>query len=169
MMSIEFRNLATLADASQPLLIGIPAATWTAVIVFVLGSILNWVYRILDRKRRSYVERLDSTMRILAELRKQMDIYRNGGAEWDQRSLIESEITRNLLLIKVNRHETQDIQNWVYRVSDAIKYDEQWQDVEIYEKCIAQPLLAWVEEDITRLWFRKRNKSEKFTPTQFDF
>lgn len=163
----DAQHLVIVASRIGPDFSLIPAATWTAVVVFVASSVLSFVYRMIDRKRRIYVERLESTMGILAELRKQMDVYKNGGVEWSHRSLIESEITRNLLIIKVNRHETQDVHDWVSRVSEAIRYDEQWQNVEIYEKCIAQPLLAWVEDEKTLSWFIARNRTDDFPPTPF--
>lgn len=143
----------------------VPVAAWVTAGTFILGSVLTWILRYLDRKRTNRDDRIEAVVELLDGCRRLIELQHGPHKNWAERSAAESSAQKALLKLRSRTQPGQEAALlWIGMVLEAIQFDDNWQDSDAFQATVSDPLFAWIDRPDLSVWFDERTSLSPFVP-----
>lgn len=147
----------------------LPPTVISAVIIFAVGTLFSLSFRYRDRQQRQREQRLEAAVQFLASIRHIIGLEAGQARNWVGRTEAVDKMHASYVLLKSRAPVGQQSTfNWLMSIMDAVQYDDEWQDPELFQETIAEPLFAWTQDPRIETWFSKRLEVLPLKPVPFD-
>lgn len=157
------------AGATASVSDAVPPTVISAAVIFVISTVISWLFRYRDREQKKREQRLDAVVQLLSSIRHIIGLEASQARNWAGRAEAEDKMHASYVLLKSRAPgDQQPVLDWVRAAMDAIQYDIEWQDPERFQQTIADPLFAWIEYPELKTWFSERLETSPLRPIPFD-